>query len=59
MDGNTYERSSRIHADIVHLSARLNEKRDFDTASRLLPFWEDLTHLIAEITLRKNRQEMI
>jgi hypothetical protein len=59
MDHDLYERLSRIHANIIQLCAWLNEKRDFDTASRLLPIMDDLTHLLAVSSMTKNRQEMI
>jgi hypothetical protein len=36
MDKNVYERLSRIYVDLIQLCHWLNEKRDFDTASRLI-----------------------
>ena len=59
MDDNSYQRLSQLHDELMQLCAWLNEKRDFATASRLMPITDDLPHLVAEITLRKNRQEMI
>jgi hypothetical protein len=59
MDENTYERLSLINVQIIRLCAWLNEKRDIETASRLLPIMDDLTHLVVKTGVNKNRQEMI
>jgi hypothetical protein len=59
MDDEIYERLSRIDDELIQLCAWLNEKRDVDTASRLIPIADDLTHLVAEVSTRKQRQEMI
>ena len=37
MDEDVYERLSRIHVDLIQLCQWLNEKWDFDSASRLIP----------------------
>jgi hypothetical protein len=36
----------------------LNERRDVDTASRLIPIADDLTHLVAELSVKKKNREM-
>jgi hypothetical protein len=37
MDDDNYERLSRIHVDLIELCQWLNEKRDIEIASRLIP----------------------
>ena len=60
MNDDFYERLSQIGDElIIKLCALLNEKRGFDMASRLLSIVDDLTHLVAEISVKKNRREMI
>jgi hypothetical protein len=54
-----YERLSRIHDERMQVCRWLNEKRDTATASRLIPITDDLTHLVAEISVKKKLQEMI
>jgi hypothetical protein len=38
----------RINDDLLQLCKWLNEKRDMETSSRLIPLVDDLTHVLIE-----------
>ena len=43
MDDDTYQGLSRIDEQLMELCRWLNEKRDIETASRLIPITDDLS----------------
>ncbi len=43
MDNHTYQRLSRIDEQLMEPCRWLNEKRDIDVASRLIPIADDLS----------------
>jgi len=43
MDDDTFQRLSRIDEQLMELCRLLNEKRDSDTASKLIPIADDLS----------------
>ena len=45
MDDDTYQCLSRIDEQLMELCRWLNEKREFATASRLIPITDDLTRV--------------
>ena len=53
MDDDTYQRLSRLDEQLIQLCHWLNEKHDIATASRLIPIMDDLTHLVAELGVKK------
>jgi len=53
MDEDAYERLSLINVQLIQLCRWLNEKRNIDTASRLIPIMDDLTHLVAELRVKQ------
>ena len=56
MNDDLYERVSRIDFELGQLRTWLHGKRDFDTASRLIPIADELIHLVAEISVEKKRK---
>jgi hypothetical protein len=38
----------RINDELIELCKFLNEKRDMETSSRLIPLVDDLTHILIE-----------
>ena len=53
IDDATFERLLKTNEELMEICQSLNEQREFDTASRLIPIADDLTHLVAEITMQK------
>jgi len=53
MDDDTYKRLFEINTRLIELCGWLNEKQDFDTASRLIPITDDLTSLMVDISMQR------
>ena len=54
MNDEAYQRLSRIDDELMRLCRWLNEKRDIETASRLLPITNELTLLVAELSVKRD-----
>ena len=48
IDDVTLKQLLRINDKLLQLCKFLNEKRDMDTSSRLIPLVDDLTHILIE-----------
>jgi hypothetical protein len=48
IDDDTLKQLLRINDELLQLCKFLNEKRDMETSSRLIPFVDDLTHILIE-----------
>lgn len=48
IDDDTLKDLLRIRENLFQLCKRLNEKRDTDTSSRLIPLVDELTHILIE-----------
>jgi hypothetical protein len=48
IDDDTLKQLLRINDELLQLCKRLNEKRDMETSSRLIPLVDDLTHILIE-----------
>jgi hypothetical protein len=48
IDDNTLKQLLRINDELFQLCKRLNEKRDTEISSRLIPLVDDLTHILIE-----------
>ena len=48
IDDDTLKDLLRIDDDLFQVCKWLNEKRDTDTSSRLLPLVDELTHILIE-----------
>ena len=48
IDDDTLKQLLRINDELLQLYKWLNEKRDMDTSSRLIPLVDDLTHVLIE-----------
>jgi len=48
IDDDTLKRLLRINDALFQLCKSLTEKRDMETSSRLMPFVDDLTHILIE-----------
>jgi hypothetical protein len=48
IDDNTFKQLLRINDELLQLCKWLNEKRDMETSSRLIPLVDDLTHILIE-----------
>jgi hypothetical protein len=48
IDDDTLKQLLRINDELLQLCKFLNEKRDMDTASRLIPLVDELTHILIE-----------
>lgn len=59
MDDESFQQLSNIDDQLNQLCDWLNDKRDFDTASRLIPIVDDLTYLVAEISVRRKYSHML
>ena len=46
IDDNTLKQLLRINDELMQLCNWLNEKRDIETSSRLIPLVDELTHMI-------------
>lgn len=53
IDDATFERLLKTNEELMEICQSLNEHREFDTASRLIPIVDDLTNLITEIAMQK------
>jgi hypothetical protein len=48
IDDDTLKQLLRINDELLELCKFLNEKRDMETSSRLIPLVDDLTHILIE-----------
>jgi hypothetical protein len=48
IDDDTLKQLLRINDELLRLCKWLNEKRDMETSSRLIPLVDDLTHILIE-----------
>ena len=48
IDDDTLKKLLRIDDGLFQLCKFLNEKRDMETSSRLIPLVDDLTHILIE-----------
>jgi hypothetical protein len=48
IDEDTFKQLLRINDELMQLCKFLNEKRDMETSSRLIPLVDDLTHILIE-----------
>jgi hypothetical protein len=48
IDDDTLNHLARINDELLQLCKWLNEKRDMETSSRLIPLVDDLTHILTE-----------
>jgi hypothetical protein len=48
IDDDTLKQPLRINDELLQLCKFLNEKRDMETSSRLIPLVDDLTHILIE-----------
>ena len=48
IDEDTLKQLLRIDDELFQLCKRLNEKRDMEISSRLIPLVDDLTHILIE-----------
>jgi hypothetical protein len=48
INDDTFKQLPRINDELMQLCKWLNEKRDLDTSSRLIPLEDDLTHILIE-----------
>jgi hypothetical protein len=46
IDDDTLKQLLRINDELLELCKFLNEKRDMETSSRLIPLVDDLTHIL-------------
>ena len=54
IDDDTLEQLLRINDELMQLCKSLNEKRDMETSSRLIPLVDELTHIL----ISDRRQEL-
>ena len=48
IDDDTLKQLLRINDELMQLCKRLNEKRDIETSSRLIPLVDEPTHILLE-----------
>jgi hypothetical protein len=48
IDDDTLKQLLRIDDELMQLCKFLNEKRDMETSSRLIPLVDDLTHILLQ-----------
>jgi hypothetical protein len=48
IDDDSLKQMLRINDELMQLCKFLNEKRDMETSSRLIPLVDDLTHILIE-----------
>jgi hypothetical protein len=53
MNNDTSQRLSRIDEQLMKLCRWFIDKRDVATASRLIPITEELTRLVAELSVKR------
>jgi hypothetical protein len=53
VDDEALNRYRESTTNSFSFAAWLNERRDFDTASRLIPITDDLTHPVAELSVKR------
>ena len=53
IDDDTLKQLLRINDELMQLCKFLNEKRDMETSSRLIPLVDDLTHILIEAGTNK------
>jgi hypothetical protein len=55
IDDDTLKQLLRINDKLMQLCKFLNEKRDMEASSRLIPLVDDLTHILIEAGKNKLR----
>jgi hypothetical protein len=58
IDDDTLKQLLRINDELLQLCKLLNEKRDMETSSRLIPLVDDLTHILIEDPPQLKPQEV-
>ena len=53
IDDDTLKQLLRINDELFQLCKLLNEKRDIEISSRLIPLVDDLTHILIEVGKNK------
>ena len=53
LDDDTFQQLSDINDEFLEYCDWLNEQRDVSTASRLIPITDDLTRLVAELSVKR------
>ena len=53
IDDDTLKQLLRINDELLQLCKFLNEKRDMETSSRLIPLVDNLTHILMEADKNK------
>jgi hypothetical protein len=53
IDDDTLNQLLRIDDELMQLCKWLNEKRDLEISSRLIPLVDDLTHILLEASKNK------
>jgi len=53
MNEKAYLQLAHINAQLLEICDWLHQKHDIETASRLIPITDDLTRLIADISMQK------
>jgi hypothetical protein len=48
MDSDSLKELIQLNDELIELRKRLNEKRDIETSSRLIPIVDGLTHILIE-----------
>ena len=48
IDDDTLKQLLRINDELMQLCKWLNERRDMETSSRLIPLMDELTHILLE-----------
>jgi hypothetical protein len=56
IDDDTLKQLLRINDELMQLCNFLNEKRDMETSSRLIPLVDDLTHILIEAVHREHQR---
>ena len=56
IDDDTLKQLLRINDELMQLCKSLNEKRDMETSSRLIPLVDDLTHIVIKAGYRSCRK---
>ena len=53
IDDDTLKQLLRIDDELIQLCKWLNEKRDLEVSSRLIPLVDDLTHILLDVGKNK------
>ena len=55
IDDDTFKQLLRINDELLQLCKWLTEKRDMETSSRLIPFVDELSHILTEAGMNKSQ----